>query len=491
MLSALLPGTPVSWRRAAAVSVVAWAMLALIRSDLLTPSAADWQQDHALLSMDIAINRAVCDSPSKISTMIRVPYEARDRAELRSQPVREVLLARAGTLERYCLSVGSPIVNNENSLMWIESMLLRAAPGLSVDRLAAWLHWLRIGGLAFVGLTALRVGAGLAVSSVIVFVALVVLERIDALTITAYPQDFVMLLVTSAICALAAGRRSSSARVVIVLALVLGIWASFGSNMRTSHWPIYTLLPLMSLAWAEWVAGVPAVVRIARLGAFGAAFAVGYVAFQQFAIARHLPAGTAESAHHTTWHATVLGLAIPPNEVSRREQLEWSDDSASSLVRRLDPAARYVSAEYERALRDYYFGLWRRDAGEMAAVYLMKLRIAGAQMIEVLRTSPDRDSHWVWWVLRPAALAPNGWFILAGYLACTAAGLALALRRHPAGWFLLMLSLTAVVVHAESVVITTLYVAHYHAYLAFAVIAASLAAPLVAASAARAWAAQR
>ena len=484
-LDLALPGRRQSWRAAALASAITWGLIALVRPELLTLGAVDFQQDHALLSIDIAISRAYCDSPSKISTLIRVPYEARDHAALRSSSVRSVLLDRGATMDRFCRSVGSPIINNENALMWIESMMFRLAPDLSLDRLAIWLHRLHLAGIAVLGLVSMRLGAGMVVPMSTVFVALVVLDRLDALAITAYPLDFVWLLVNASMSALiASGGPSRRGRLVVVVALMVGAFAGFGGNLRTSHWPIYAALPVLSMAWAERQTA-PVRVLVPRLTAVLVAFVLGYSGFQQFAITRHLPGGMAESAHHTTWHSTVIGLAIPANELSRREGIEWSDDSALRLARRIDPGVQYISTDYERVLKGYYFDLWRRDRSAMVAVYLLKLRTAGSQMVDVLRGSSGADAGWMWWTLRPADALPNGLFVLATYILIAVAGAVVARSGRASGWLLLSLSATAVVVHLESVAITTLYVAHYHAYLAFSILSASLAAPVVALAAVR------
>ena len=479
-----LPGQRQPWPRAVVLVLAGWALIAGARPDLIALSSPEFMHDHALLSIDIAISRAFCDAPSKISNTYRVPYEARDHAELRARPVRDLLVERSGSVSQYCLTVGSPIVNNENSLMWVESLLFRLVPSLSLDGLASWLHALRLAGLFAFGVLSLRLGAGLVVTAAMTVSALAVLARLDALAITVYPMDFVCLLLSATLAAAIAARPAPRRnRAAVVLAITLGVLAAFGGNLRTSHWPLYAGLPLLALLWSERAGGAPLLLRAARLAVLIGAFAAGHTAFQRLAIERHFVEGFGETAHHTTWHSTVIGLAIPPNALSEREHLEWSDESAWRLARSLDPSVRYISEDYERLLRSYYVGLWERDRDRMLAVYALKLRTAGSQMIVALRNTPGADARWFGWVLRPAQRLPNGVFVLLVYVAFAAVGAWVIRRDQPAGWLALMLSVTAIVVHLESVVITTLYVPQYHAFLAFAMLSASLAAPVLLASA--------
>lgn len=478
VIDQILPGRQASWRAATIAVVLGWTLIGVARPDLIALGDIDFTQDHGLLSLDIAINRAFCDSPSKISTLIRVPYEARDQAALRTRPVKAILLEKAGTIDRYCLSVGSPIINNENSLMWIESWLFRTVPDLSLKGVAGWLHYLRLTALVFVSVVAMRVGAGLALAAGATAIALVVLGRLDALAVTAYPLDFVLLLTMAAIATLIAAGRMGG-RPLVIVAIATGAFAALGANLRTSHTAIYVLLPLLGFVLSERTLSHRTLRAVGiRAVAVLLSFGMGYIAFEQLAITRHLPDGLTDSAHHTTWHSTVIGLAIPPNDVSRREDLEWSDDSAWRLAQRVDPSVRYIGPGYERILRDYYFNLWRTDASGMRAVYELKLRTAGVQMIDVLRNTPGRDSWWMWWLLRPASLVPHGGLVLLGYLVIAMAAAVSAWRGNAGAALLLMLALTAVIVDLESIVITTRYVAHYHAYLAFAALSGSVMVPL-------------
>ena len=477
-----LPGRRLGWRATTLWVTAIWLAIVVARPDLIRLTPPLFEQDHALLSMDIAIGRAFCDSPSKISTLFRLPYEARDQPALRAKPVRAALIERAGSLGRFCLSVGSPIINNENSLMWLESWVFRLVPGISLNGLGLVLHSLRLLGLAVVSGVCLATGAGLLLSGATLIIALVVLHGFANLGLTSYPLDFTVILVSAALWTLVASAGSTPARWRVGSVVLMGAWTAFGGNLRTSHLPVYLLMAVVGGAWAVRTAG-PALpsprARTLHALVLVAAFVVGFAAFDRLAITRHLAEGPADSAHHTTWHSTVLGLAIPENELSRREGIIWADSAAWDLARRIRPDVRYIDAEYERVLAGYYRGLWRRDRPAMVAAYQLKLRTAGKQMVDVLRGGNEPDASWMRWLLRPASWLPHGGYFLALYSAFGGLAAALAWRGHPGGLLLLLLSAAAVLVHLESVLITSLYVAHYHAYLAFYLLSISVAGPVL------------
>lgn len=480
LVDALLPGRSQPRPTALALTALVWGVLAVTRPDLIRAPALVYDQDHALLSLDLGINQALCGGPTKVSTLVRLPYEARDHAALRTTPIREALVARAGSVEQYCLTVGGPIINNENALMWLDAWILRLSPQASVDRVGGWLHVIRLLAIALLPFASLRLGAGLIAAGAATFSALIVTHQIGHLGLTSYPLDFALIVgFVSVVAQLAAGRTLQSRRPAVVTALILGSIAAFGANVRTSHLAVYLAVAGAAFGYAVlWKSrGAPLRHRLLHLVMLIAAAGAGYQAFQRLAINRMLPTDVSASPHHSTWHSIVLSLATPENALSRRESIAWSDGAAWELARRIRPDVGYLSLEYEQALAGYYRDLWTRDTDAMVAVYALKARTAGKQMIEVLRGGHEPDNRWLWWVLRPMDLLPHGGYLLAVYLALTAAGVGFAFRGSDTGVLVALLSGVAVLLHMESLIVTSLFLPHYHTYLAFHAVAVSLAAP--------------
>jgi hypothetical protein len=470
VVDALLPGAAQPWRSATLMAAVIWLAVGAARVDLVRPTAVEYEQDHALLSADIAINQALCGGPTKVSSQFRLPYEARDAAEFRDVPIRDVVAGRFGNIERYCLTVGGPIVNNENGLMWVEEWIIRLSPGASLNDLAVRLHGLRLMVVALVSVAMIRLGSGPLASGVVTFSALVALRQIGHLGLTAYPLDFVLLLLCATLVSLlSAGGVRVSARLGVICAFALGVLVALGANVRTSHLVVYAAVIGWAVAFAlVWHhRGASSRVRLLTAVSLAAAVISGDQVFQRLAINRRLPTDVAMSPHHSTWHAIVLSLATPGNALAEREGIEWSDGAAWRLAQRFRPEVSYLSAEYESVLSAYYRSLWRRDPGSMWAVYGLKARTVGKQMIEVLRGNQGPDRRWFWWILRPLDLLPHGGYFLALYIIVVGAGVLMSVVGHPGGMLVTTLSGIAVLMHLESLAVTSLFLPHYHVYLMF------------------------
>ena len=86
--------------------------------------------------------------------------------------------------------------------------------------------------------------------------------------------------------------------------------------------------------------------------------------------------------YHTFAHPLVLGLGVPENDLSRREEIVWNDQLGLKLAQRAVPQATYLGPLYEGALLRYYFGLWRQSPGAMLGAYFVKLRADGSGVFE-------------------------------------------------------------------------------------------------------------
>jgi hypothetical protein len=125
------------------------------------------------------------------------------------------------------------------------------------------------------------------------------------------------------------------------------------------------------------------VAQAAPLGGAALAFAVGYGAYiAVFVAPLRIPddAEVSNYVYHTFAHELVLGLAVPENDLSRREGIQWDDMVGFALARRAIPEVTYLGPRYEEALLKYYRGLWRQHPGDMVRVYVAKLRSDGDEV---------------------------------------------------------------------------------------------------------------
>ena len=475
-----LPGPPMPLLRVLIYTGAAVLVTGLVRPDWYRINGEPLLESYSIKSMDLAMTRAFCDAPSAISTLVSVTTVVRDQPELLDVPARRIAVERAGSLQRFCETATEPWVNNENSLMWLDSWLWRLWPDLSINGLGQVLHGLRVVALVATLALMLANGSGVVVAVISWCCALVLLQELGGYVHHGYPFMFAMLLLTASACpSVSRSGWTHSLRGAAVVAVIAGVWAGFATNMRTSHFPIYVSLIILLFASAEssFLSDRPPF-RLRRMTMAAAMFVLGFYAFQYVAITRHLPRNVDTLARHTIFHSMVIGLGVPESDLSRREGLIWSDGSANAAAQKVDPQAAYLSKNYETALFKYYAGLWSRYPDEMMQVYWMKACRAGKHVLEILRTRSGRTGRILRVGLRPMDLLPNGVWIAFMYVAVAAGGMWRFWRgRSALGALLAFMTIPAILVQLEATVVMSNYVVNYQSYLAFFAIFISVVLP--------------
>ena len=457
---------------AAGVRSVAMApRLFVVDGDVLTDG-------HALASLELAMARAYCGQLSAYSPTVRVPYDVRDTGALRTVPLQELVVRRAGSIDAYCQTATVPFVNNENALMLLETVVLRAAPGISTAQVGQALHLVRIAGVVVFVLALMSLGGSVALGVGTLLCGLLILYRMHDQIYSNYPFFFSMLLVEAAILGLAARYRfATSPAGLALVGLTAGALAAWVTNMRTSFFPIQTVF-LAALALCVWVPRAPGVSRTRLLVGtlvMTGLFVAAYQSFQYGFITRGLPADGRHGASHTIGHPLVLSLGVPQTDFSRREGLTWLDEVGRQKALSVDPEAIYLGPRYDAALLRYYRELWRTHTGDMLDLYRTKFSVAGVDMISTFRQLPGRDGRLLYWLLWPVSHVPDGRYLMAVYALATLAGLAFFLRTGaPGALGGAFLSAAAALSHLEVGIIYSLFVDQYHNYLVFYVLFLSM-----------------
>ncbi|MCH7642646.1 MAG: hypothetical protein IIC30_05135, partial [Chloroflexi bacterium] len=116
------------------------------------------------------------------------------------------------------------------------------------------------------------------------------------------------------------------------------------------------------------------------------------------------PIGSSEGeglTGHPIAHALVLGLAVPDSELARDEGIKWLDSVGFEIGERYRPGSTDSFADYEDAMFDYYFDLWRDRPGDMLRTYVGKANVTGISLYPQLRNIG------IGWI-SPLNLVPNG-----------------------------------------------------------------------------------
>jgi hypothetical protein len=455
---------------------VAYALVVVVASIAVARSA--WSVDgtsltdgHAIVSLDLAIARAYCGVPSSFSRTVRIPVDLGARMEQRHVPLRTLIAEKAGSIDAYCHSIDTPFVNSENSLMLLETAILRMMPGLSLAQLGRVLHWSRIACIAAFVLLLMDLGSSLTFGLGTLLCGLMLLQAMPDYVYSNYPFLFALVLLAVAMHGFAINYKWTGRPVGLALyGGFAGLLSAFVVNMRTSYLPIVGLFFALVLIdelrprgrmlhWSR---------RSKRGLALAACFLAAYAAFQFGLISRHLPAEGRFNASHPFGHPLVLALAVPENALSRAMGIRWADEVGPVLAEKMDPGVPFLGPRYNAALLQYYAALWRTHTREMLEVYYLKFSVSGSDMLRVLRASPGPAGWAVSVLLTPLSLLPNGLWILGLYAAIAYGSLSCYRRRErPAVFVLALLSLAACLVQVESGLIFSIFVKQYHNYAVF------------------------
>ena len=111
-----------SWSRASVYLLMVTACTAWwYRADVVTPIPFASYDQHAIDSLNLAVNRAFCGFPSRLSRDAQIASLFKENGSLLTLPVSTVIVNRWQRIDLYCATVTQPFLNNENSLMLLES----------------------------------------------------------------------------------------------------------------------------------------------------------------------------------------------------------------------------------------------------------------------------------------------------------------------------------------------------------------------------------
>lgn len=411
---------------AAAIAAVA---VVLARPVLFGPTPTLYGNDqHRFASLDIAVNRAVCGRLSHAHPGHRLRQFLLADGYRSAVPLVELPGRLAGSVEAYCAAL-VPVRIGDNSLTLTMQALLALRPRLTLEQLGHTMRWLRVGCLVFVAFVILRIGGSALLALATVYAAVIVVSAVEGNRFhSVYPWFGPLLLTFAALLVLGldlgAHLRWWTA---LPWSVAVGWIAAFVAQWRASYLPI--LIACVALAcWLGWrdprwrdtgrarTLGRQVLLPLAVAG-FGAFLfyrsLIAPIAGQPVVLGT-IQGTVGDIARHDVALPIVLGLAMPDNDLARREGIVWLDAAGTAIARRLDPGVIPYSARQERALFRYYGALWRDHPGELVGLYLRKWSIAGTD-IPRYRAAP-LDTRFFRWMLAPLRTVTSG-FVLSALLA--------------------------------------------------------------------------
>ncbi len=393
---------------------VAWQLQPLVREldSAVIAETPGWY-------FEMAVNLAWCGRYPYVTSnigsnlaqvnLINVP--AREDGQ---KSVRSLIVGGVGSLAAYCRMQGEYFAVHESSMVAVESALLAVSRRITVAGLAHGLASIAAGGFLAFAFTLITLRWSLLFAAAVVASGLYLTTLLGGSALySQYP-----LILPTTLCGIGVGalalaygwhRRPLGFASIAVL---LGVWAGFLGNLRTSHYPTALLIAGLFIAFATFeqrhAPGVSRRTLTASAGGAIVALAVGVLAFDRVWIAPIRAAVGTNYSYHVIAHPLVLGLATPPSALALREDIQWNDRSGVVAARKIDPSVEYLGPGYERALFAYYVGLWRSSPFEMMAIYRRKLTVTRQHAEEFLSSAKpglfwaQKDGRWLTTAAWPA-----------------------------------------------------------------------------------------
>jgi hypothetical protein len=368
---------------------------------------------HAFLSLTQAMNWSYCGQFSRISPKYqRTEFfvENASQPDFFDTPVAELPERFAGQLQDYCRTVTRPFINNENGLMYLMAAAFSLHRNFTLRELANTFVVFRIFAAALFGFAVVCCGGGPFWAVLLSAVCIEIASQLDAThPYSVYSFILPFVLIYTSVLLLVFYSRVYRNRPFLFTAwcFLAGSFAAFFVNLRSSY------LPLVLSTFAAFLIFTAVELRehrfkyLPKLSLACIAFSVGFLTIQHVLISPIAALKTGyNSTSHTIGHPLVLALAIPENDLSRREGILWDDLVGLSLARKVDPAATYLGPTYDRALLKYYSKLWREHPAELTYLYLFKCWMFGRSMASVVEEKVHQSLPWL--PLPPPGLANGG-----------------------------------------------------------------------------------
>ena len=363
---------------------------------------------HTFRTIEQAFNWAECGEYGSLRQDSGIGSDFGPIATNHDTSLRTLAEVRGGTLSGYCEHEFKTWSNEDSSLFYFFSFLLKLSPGASLNQMYLIATALFSIVFAVTGYVIWRATKStfLSVSIVVVSAGWYVLGTLTLyMGSSVFAWPLLLLLVILMAYALTSAISGKMIRAIGILVLV-GLLAAFAANMRSTllpHIPLLLVVFLITTYFAlrDTLSNSTGRNHLIGIAVLTIAFGGGYFGYQQLAIGPLKGLDDESLTSHPVAHPIVLGLGVPPNELSEDEGLGWYDGVGIELAERIEPGSTKNWNDYERVMWGYYFGLWQDRPLDMTRTYLIKAHTAGVSQAGHLR------SLGIGWI-SPLSLMPSG-----------------------------------------------------------------------------------
>lgn len=441
---------------------------------------------HSLISFEMALNSCICNKQSSLSFKYPIRFLILEDVTLLHTPVSNLPSLVAKSNENYCKTI-IPFTNNENSLMFIDSLILKLNPNITVEKIGQILVLIRIAVLMFFIFVCIRLGLSPFFAGILFISGTYVQSMTNqSYLFTLYPflMTMVIALISFVVLLMELKFHQSIFRSFIAC-LLLGFLGAFFFNLRTSYLPfiIVSLLTFSIFSLYEIRKKIKSTKIMLLISV--STFACLFFGFQSFQVLYYQPIAKLfqdtvhyNRAYHVVGHPLVLGLSIPDNALSQREGIRWDDTAGEALAKTIDPDAGYLNSNYERAMLTYYAKLWIYYPNEMIEIYWKKWKLSVTGVFTFMKQSINTTEKvgsikkfFVKLIIAPMYYIPNGFFY--SILFILSSIFFMFKRAH---WNLgtrvsfSLFSITAFLIALESTIISPTFYLQYHNALLFIIL---------------------
>jgi hypothetical protein len=349
-------------------------------NQILSPTVdkIDTSDGHGLASLDRGVSKAFCKYNAKMNIRSFVHGTPTD------VDINKLFFNDETSQKEYC-DKASYFILNEISLSNLYGVLFKIVPDITIKETKTVTSFIKLFLIFTMCFFFIKIGMSLVfVFTVGLFTCFFVFNLLNepnfyGIYTFFIPLYFGLISLYISVLILLKNRKLQ----YLPLLSVIGFYASFYSNFRTSHSVVilvtfFVFLFCLVRIYKNFYTKKKLAILCLATSLF---YMVGIKAHNYLFITpvqTEIHEGSFDNNYNYMYHAiahpVVLALSLVESDLAKREGIEWNDLVGEKLSQKIDPSTTYLSKDYEKALFTYYAKLWIYYPKEMLNIYLSKIK---------------------------------------------------------------------------------------------------------------------